>query len=139
MVVTWTIPGDSSLGRRPIAMISKPPHSGARSPKRIEAGSPNTGPSRKLSPGGTWQHKRLETERTKESHSPGRHPVDQIFPSRMILPVGCGEPPSGSGVTAAATTLPASAGTATLPEASSEAGSKTPALIFAWAVTSQSW
>jgi hypothetical protein len=53
-------------------------------------------------------------------------------------PVGWGEPPGGSSVTAAARTGPSSGGTSTEPEAEPAAGSKTPALIFDFPVMSQS-
>src|SRR5207245_1091976 len=62
-VVTWTTPGDSSPERRPTAGILKSLLSGARSPKLIEAGSPNIAPNRKLAPGGISQRKHQGIER----------------------------------------------------------------------------
>jgi hypothetical protein len=53
-------------------------------------------------------------------------------------PVGCGEPPAGSEVTAMATIGPADAGRDADPIASSTPPSKVPALIFSVAVISQS-
>src|SRR5882672_4478752 len=51
-VVIWTPPGGSSPGRRLTASILKPAPSGARSPRLIGAGSPNTAPNGRLRSGG---------------------------------------------------------------------------------------
>ncbi|HJS59407.1 MAG TPA: hypothetical protein VKA01_14990, partial [Vicinamibacteria bacterium] len=65
-VVIWTRPGGSSPERRLTAAISKPLLSGARSPKLIEAGSPNTVPKRRLASGGQSQRRQRETQRVNE-------------------------------------------------------------------------
>ena len=60
MAVIWTTPGASSPGRRLTARILKPLLCGARWPKLIETGSPNTVPSRRLVSGGTLQRRQQE-------------------------------------------------------------------------------
>jgi hypothetical protein len=62
----WTIPGASSPERRLTAGILKPLLSGARSPKLIGAGSPNTAPNKRLESGGISQRRHQEAQRVNE-------------------------------------------------------------------------
>ena len=62
----WTTPGGSSPERRLTAGILKPALSGARSPRLIGAGSPNTAPNGRLVSEGIWPAPRRDSKSERD-------------------------------------------------------------------------